>query len=395
MNDVLNGKKSLTDTPEEEKTSGEKINNSADASQDVETEKNMKKEDKIMSNTAKKLQESPGQEKEENQPIFIGIEENFSENVDFITLGVDTTPVNVVATGKLELGNTDPGNLDQWFKSTETTKDLKEEDIAKCIEDGLKISSGMIVESNRIRNLAGKTIAEKALIIGSVCNRLQNLRKGIKNAEPWGIWADVNIPLGIRTRQKYMQVADEPDCYEFPYLGVDKMAMLCSITKGVTVKGNKIKWMLKKYKIPSDPDNTITMDDFKQRIEAMIGVEKLVKKGYRIPFDLALEAVEAGVKLNDSLLKEFGIVKGGEGSPAKHLKKLINGNGDNSGEKDPEATIKDFNSSAEQLIKSVFYVLETVADPENEEYIKTLDKPIFDELIKQLEALKAQMPSEK
>ena len=43
----------------------------------------------------------------------------------------------------------------------------------------------------------------------------------------------------------------------------------------------------------------------------------------------------------------------------------------------------------------VWQALETVADPENEEYIKTLDKPIFDELIKQLEALKAQMPSEK
>ena len=327
-----------------------------------------------------------------NEEVKLGIVE---APEDFITLGVDTTPVNVVAKGKLELGNTEPENFKQWFKSTEATKELEEEDVAKCIEDGLKISSGMIVESNKVRNLAGKTIAEKAIIIGQVCNRLQILRKGIKNGDPWGIWADENILLGIRTRQKYMQVANETDCHGFTYLGVDKMAMLCSITKGVKAKGNKIKSLLKKYKIPVDPDNTITMDDFKQRIEAMVGVEKLVKKGYRIPFDLALEAVEAGVKLNDSLLKEFGIAKGSEGSPAKHLKKLINGNGDNSGTKDPESTIKDFNTSAEQFIKSIFYVLETVSVPENEGYVETLDQDIFNEVFEKMEALKARMPSEK
>lgn len=328
------------------------------------------------------------------KPMFGVVEDLDVENTDFITLGVDTTPVNVVAKGNLELGNTDPENLDQWFTSTETTKDLKEEDIAKRIEDGLKISSGMIAESNMIRNLAGKTIAEKAKIIGNVCNRLQNLRKGLKNGDPWGIWADENIPLGTRTRQKYMQVADEPDCHEFTYLGVDKMAMLCSVTKGVEAKENKIKWMLKKYKIPSDPDNTISMDDFKQRIEAMIGVEKLKKRGYKIPFDLALEAVEAGVKLNESLLKEFGIAKGSEGSPVKHLKKLINGDGDNSGTKDPESTVKDFNTSGEQFIKSIFYVMKTVSVPENKDFIKTLDRKIYYEVVKQLNALGAQMPSE-
>jgi hypothetical protein len=327
----------------------------------------------------------------EKNEVTLGIVET---SEDFITLGVDTTPVNVVASGKLDIGNTDPENILQWLKSTEKPKEIKPEEIAKLISEGLSISVGMIVESNMVRNLAGKTIAEKAIIIGKVGNRLQNLRKGIKDAEPWGVWVKENIALGTRTLQKYMQVADEPDCHEFTYLGVDKMAMLCSITKGVEAKGNKIKSLLKKYKIPVDPDNTITMDEFKQLVDAMIGVEKLTKKGYKIPFELALEAVKAGVKLNDSLLKGLGIAKGSEGSPAKHLKNLINGDGNESEEKDPEDVVKDFNSSAEELIKSVFYVLKTVAAPENEGFIKTLDKKIFDELIKQLEALKAHIPSE-
>ena len=65
--------------------SGGKTKNSANTPSDVEAKKESK-EDKTMSNTAKELQKNPGQEKEENQPIFIGIGENFSENDDFFVI---------------------------------------------------------------------------------------------------------------------------------------------------------------------------------------------------------------------------------------------------------------------------------------------------------------------
>jgi hypothetical protein len=320
--------------------------------------------------------------------IKLGIVET---SEDFIHLGVDTTPVNVVVSGNLDLTKRDPKDIDAWLEKTATLKGIELEEKAKLLEEGVKFSAGMIAESNRLLNLAGKTIADKAIIIGRFANTLQKLRKGNTDGILWGDWADGKIPLSTRVRQKYMLIASRPDCHEFTYLGVDKMALLCSITRG-SKDENAIKSMMMKYKIPYDQDNKLTMDKFKKLIEAMINSEQLLKEGITLDFEQVKSAVKAKVKMDAALKKRLKDAKNSGGEPATLLDKIIDGDDNDSKEKSPTERIQDFNTLSERLIKTVTYVIESVRQPDSDELTGQVDKEVFEVLIQKLEELGNEVP---
>jgi len=320
----------------------------------------------------------------EKNGIEIGIVETTE---DFIHLGVDTTPVHVVVSGNLDVTKKDPKDIYAWLEKTSTLKGIKLEEKAKILEEGLTISSGMIVESNMLLNLTGKTIAEKAKIIGEFCIRFKKLIKGNFDGALWGDWADQKITLSTRTRQKYMLIASRPDCHDLTYMGVDKMALLCSITKGSKDK-NAIKSLMQKYKIPYDKDNKLTMDEFKGLVTAMIESERLAKEGLKIGFDKMTDAVKAKVKIDAALIKRLKDAESSGGNPVVLLDKIIDGDGNGPKEKSPTERIQDLNTLSERMIKTVTYVTESTSQPDSDDLTDQIDKEIVEVLIQELEKFK-------
>ena len=326
-----------------------------------------------------------------NEEVKLGIVESLEDltltGTDFIHLGIDTSPVKVVVTGSLDVtSQEDPKNIDAWLKKTATLKGIKPEEKIKLIEEGLAISYGMIADNNMLLNLTGKTIAEKAIIIGEFCINLKKLRKGNTDGILWGDFADSAIPLSIRVRQKYMLIASRPDCHEFVYLGVDKMALLCSIAKKIKGK-NAIRLMMLKYKIPYDKGNNLTMDEFKQLVTAMIESEKLIKEGLNLDFEQVKNALKAKVKIDTALKKRLKDATTSGGKPAVLLEKIIDGDDGGSSDPSPEERIQDFNTLSERLIKTVSCAIESVSQPDSDDLTGQVDKEIFDVLIQELEKL--------
>lgn len=313
-------------------------------------------------------------------------------NTDFLPLGVDTTPVNVIAFGSLTVGNTDPKNLETWLAATKSLKNVQPEDKSKLIEDGLKISSGLIGECNKLLNLTGKTIAEKAISIGRVCIRLKNMKPGAGDGVRWGDWADNNIPLGVRTRQKYMLVSSRPDCHEFTHLGVDKMAILCSLTEKPKKNSNEnpIKTLLNNYNISSDQDNTTSMDEFKKQVEAIIVTERLIKKGLNLGYEEIKAAIDVGVQFDKALIDRLRDSSDGGGNAGVLLSKIIDGNDTRSlTRKSDKERLKDFNTLSSQLIKTLDYLLGTFDENVDDDLTEKIDEDTFIVLMEKLEVIKS------
>lgn len=339
------------------------------------------------------MQESNSNTVRKNSKILqIGIAENMTEtemvNTGFLPLGIDSTPVNVITSGSLTVENTDPENLETWLAATKTLKNVQPEDKSKLIDEGLKISSGLIGESNKFLNLAGKRIAEKAILIGAVCNSLKELRKGAADKIPWGDWADENIPLGTRTRQKYMLVASRPDCHAFTHLGVDKMEYFCSLTTK-SKEENPIKTLLEKYRISTDPDNTTSMDEFKKQIEAIIVTERLIKKGIKLEFEQIKAAIDEDIQFDKVLVDRLCDSSDGNGSADVLLGKIIDGSDSRSlNQKCEKNRLVDFNTLSSQLIKTLDYLLGTFDESIENDPAEKIDEDTFNDLMERLEAIR-------
>ncbi len=246
----------------------------------------------------------------ESETVIDVIQSEEPVTTEFLNyMGIDTTAV--IDIRNIEIEDEIDNTVADWISKVAKPKDGQVLDKDAVIQEGVGLVRELIAEANKFINLAAKNYAERAIVIGSACNFLKELTRG--SDEPWGVWAERNLPfLGKRNRQKFMMIANRPDCHAFTYLGVDRIEVLCSLTKDSKKKA-PVSALLKKYSIPFDETSEVNMTEFRNRVDAAISNERLLKKGLKIDFDLVANAINAKVGIDKTLIKKLNDIKDSEG----------------------------------------------------------------------------------
>jgi hypothetical protein len=190
--------------------------------------------------------------------------------------------------------------IQTWFQQIENPDKNNEVPIEDFISEGITLVMGLSADANQLINRANKSFAEKAIEIGKVCIRLKKLIRGFQ--KPWGVWAEENLPfVAKRNREKYMLLASRPDCWPFSFLGVDRLEMLCSVTKEMEGQ-DRIGDLLRKYNIGFDETTETNLSEFKTMIDIAISNERLIKNGLTVALGLVEETVRSGIQFDANLI---------------------------------------------------------------------------------------------
>jgi rubrerythrin len=295
--------------------------------------------------------------------------------------GQDSTSLMEITS--LEIINDEDGHADalkNWEKKLNKAKgSQKDEVIAEGIELALSISH----DTNKLINVMSKNLAERAIIIGAICNQL---KKHIKIANtPWIVWAEQNLSfIGKRNREKYMMLANRSDCYPYSFLGIDRVEMLCSATKASKEK-DPIGTLLQSHSIIFDPEAETNLAEFKAKIDAALSIERLTKKGLNVDFNLVVNLLYVGVEVDNALIKTLSNIQECGGDTTKHLEKLLLTGGKESADYDGAKRPEDFNKLSNRLIQTIDYLIEGCS--KQTVSIDQLDKNSYTLLISKLAEL--------
>jgi len=318
---------------------------------------------------------SPGAESETVTNV-IQPQEPLTESLTY--MGMDTTAM--IDISNIEIEDESENRVADWIDKVAKPKDGQKLDKDTVIQEGIGLVQGLVAESNKLINIAAKNYADRAIDIGAACIILKELTRGFD--KPWGVWAEENLPfLGKRNRQKFMMLANRKDCHGFTHLGVDRLEVLCSLTKDSEEK-EPVSALLTKYSIPFDETSEVNMTEFRNKVDAAISNERLLKKGLRIDFDLVANAVNAKVSIDKALIKKLKDIQDCEGKPETHLRTLALSQGGDDPETEAKKRFQDFNSLSSRLVKTIDYIIN------NRDHLDSLDKDIFVYLYEKIEELR-------
>lgn len=246
----------------------------------------------------------------------------------------------------------------------------------QIISEGVKLIRELSADANRLINEANKNFADRAIAIGQICIKLKELIRG--SGKPWDAWAEENLPfIAQRNRQKYMMIANRPDCWPFSFLGVDRLEMLCSVTRDMKGK-ERIGDLFKKYKIPFDDTTEVNMAEFKAMIDAAINNERLEKNGLNIEFKLVTNMLSIGVDFDKSMIKRLKDIQNCGGKPETLLQKISLAGGKEDIQVTPEKRLQDFNNLTNRLIKTLDFIMG------DQDQLVKIDRETFRMLIEKL-----------
>jgi hypothetical protein len=292
--------------------------------------------------------------------------------------GTDSTAVIRVSSEIAEPDDEETQTATDWLSEAASTQNK-----VGTLQNGIHVVKGLVDLIGFKINLANKTIAEKAIILGKVCNQLKILNRGSKT--PWAVWAEENLPfLNVRNRQKYMAIASRPDCHPYAFLGVDRLDVLCSLTKAFLKEcpeENAIEALFIKYQIPFDQPEDLEMSEFRDQIDKAIAAERLERNGFEIDFETVAKAIDAGATVDKTLIKRLTDIKKCGGDPKALMERLAEGDDDDP-EEEKEKHLKDFNSLSTRLVVTVDYLLESPDEFER------MDRAIFESLMAKLSRVK-------
>ncbi len=270
-----------------------------------------------------------------------------------------------------------------WMNQNKKPKKGQKLNTDDLIREGIGLIRDISAEANRQINVAHKHFADRAISIGLISLKLKSLVRGSKT--PWGAWAEENLPfIARRNREKYMLIATRPDCWPFSFLGVDRLELLCSVTKGIKEK-DPVGTLLRKYGIPFDEESEINMAEFKSRIDAAINNERLVKNGLTINFNLVMNIVNLGVDFDRSLIKRLKDVVECGGNPEALLEKISLSGGMEDMDVTPEKRLQDFNHLSNRLIKTLDFIMG------EENQLEKIDRDTLEMLFEKLLSIKASL----
>jgi hypothetical protein len=301
---------------------------------------------------------------QENDPdqsgLALDLEQPMAEALSY--MGMDSTAVIDIAFVDEKPGR-NQNAVTKWLEKIEKPtkgKELSKKGINKL---GIKLLERLVADSNRQINLAAKNNAEMAIYIGIILLKLKEINRNSK--VPWGPWAEENLPfLDKRNRQKYMLLARRTDCHDYVYLGIDRMEVLCSMTKK-SDEENPIGALLEKYDIGFDENSEIKMDEFKKAIDAAISNERLIKNGVQVNFNLINNIVNIGVDVDKSMIKRLKDVQECGGNPETLLENLALNRGMDDPDPSGEKRLQDFNTLSTRLGKTIDYIIQDVDQIEN------------------------------
>jgi hypothetical protein len=294
-------------------------------------------------------------------------------------VGLDSTSIDDLLIAH-PIGET---RLDQSTENAVTVQDEASSLTAEPsdpIKDDIELARIMASEYNLLINRTAKELAERAIELGKVLVELKSMVK--KPGVLWSTWADENLPfIAERNREKYMMLARRKDCHPYTYLGVDRLEMLCSATKGIK-EADPIGSLLRKYSITINDTSENSLSEFKLLIDTALNMERLEKASIAVDFALVKRITEKGETIDSLLLGKLRAVRQSNGNPQIILESLAADEGTDE-EPSPEKRLQDFNSLSNKLIKTVDYIL---AAPDQ---IPNIHKDSFLKLLQKLVQLQA------
>jgi hypothetical protein len=307
----------------------------------------------------------------------------YSMEESFSYVGADSTAVSdILIIDEAAESNGELAVASQWSTEVvegDSQKELSPEEILK---QGIKVAEALAAEVNRVINIAQRSHAERAIVLGHVCIVLKQMVKKLENKTLWEPWAVENLPfIGVRNREKFMRLAKRRDCHRYAFLGVDRLDMLVAATEDLKKENDPIGKLLKKYRIEFDEKSDMEIGDFKRKIDAAIAAERLEEEGLKLDFQLIQDVINMNGKIDTPLINRLKDLEKCDGKPKKLLEDLILSGGKKHGSS-PDERPQDFNKLSADLIKTIDYLIE---EPD---YIDNLDEKIFDKLLESLKKLK-------
>jgi hypothetical protein len=288
----------------------------------------------------------------ESTPAAIYTSEPELETMSYA--GIDTTAVIDISSMEV-IDEEDQKAFNTWMGRIKKPKKGQKMPTDQLISEGIKLIRGISQDANRLINAASKNFADRAISIGLICLKLKELIRG--SDKPWGAWTEENLPfIAIRNREKYMRLGSRPDCWPFSYLGVDRLELLCSVTKDLA-GGNRIGDLFMKYGIPFDENSELNMAEFKALIDAAINNERLVRNGVEIKFKNVTNIINLGIDFDKSLIRRFKDAKDSGGNPDTLAEKIILIGGKEDMDITPEKRLQDFNILTNRLIKTLDFIM--------------------------------------
>jgi len=292
--------------------------------------------------------------------------------------GIDSSSVTEISSMEI-LDDEERQAVKTWITQVKKLKKGQKIPAGQLIAEGIKLANDLSADANRLINEANKNFADRAIAIGQICIVLKDLLRGSKT--PWGVWAEENLPfIAKRNREKYMLLADRPDCWPFSFLGVDRLELLCSVTKGMESK-DRIGDLFKKYSIPFDETMEINMAEFKAMIDAAISNERLVKNGLTISFNLVAETVNNNIDFDKSLIGRLKDASDSGGQPESLLQRIILAANKTNVNDTPEKRLQDFNHLGNRLIETL-----DVIEKDQDQLVK-IDRETFRKLMEKLTSI--------
>lgn len=292
-------------------------------------------------------------------------------------MGIDSTSFNEVEI--LTVDDSDMESVKAWMGKIKKPKKGQIVNYDQVIDDGIALIREISGDANRLINVAFKNFADRAIQIGLICQKLKLLIRGHK--QPWAVWAEESLPfIAKRNREKYMLLASRSDCWPFSFLGVDRLEMLCSVTKDMA--GNdRIGDLLKKYEIPFDEDMEINMGEFKAMIDAAINNERLTNNGLTINFNLVTNIVNLGVDFDKSMIKRLKDIQECGGNPENLLQRLMLTGGKDDTDSTADKRLQDFNHLSNRLIVTLDFIIK------DQDQLVKIDRDTFEMLMAKLTSI--------
>lgn len=245
---------------------------------------------------------------------------------------------------------------------------------------GIKLLNEFNAKLNIAENGVDAVFTKYSIYRGQILIHLKKLIK--KAGQSWQTWATINIPfVSERTRIDNMRLAYHPDCYDYYFLGSERLLLLIRATEGY--KGNdKIGDFMRKYGIKFNPESREQLKRFKHMVDSALNMERLEKGNVTADPQIVKTLTQyMPVMDNNFVTKSIAIADSG-GDINKYYEKLIVNKGK---EKSPFEIIKsiaDFNTSGKKLIQIINYMLT------NENTVETLEAKIVKDIESKIAELK-------
>lgn len=245
---------------------------------------------------------------------------------------------------------------------------------------GIELLKEFNAKLNIAENGVDAVLTKHSIYRGQILIYLKKLVK--KAGQSWQAWSTIHVPfVSERTRIDNMRLAYRPDCYDYYFLGSERLLMLIRATEGY--KGDhKIGQFMVEHGIKFNPDSREQLKHFKLAVDAALNTEKLEKLNVSANPQNVKSLTQYMPVMDNNFLMNSKRIADSKGDVNQYFETLITNKGK---EMSPFEIIKstaDFNASGKKLIQIIDYMMK------NENTVETLEVRIVKELEHKISELK-------